>query len=411
MKQIRDPLYGYIAVNDAELAVIGMPIVQRLRCIQQLGLSSAVYPGATHSRFEHSLGVMYLAGRVAETLGLSEHERRAYRLAGLLHDVGHAPFSHATEAVVQKRVGRSHEAQSCRVVDGIANAMGERFPADPALVKDAIQGQSQYNIVAGAVDVDRMDYLRRDAMATGIPHGEIDTETIIRFATAHDGELVFDYKTLQAIEGLLGARTAMNKTIYTHHTSKIVETMLRRAVEQFLDATGTDASALLRWDDRQLHARLLEHNNIAEQLYTVDTDQEGHWTVPTAERVNETLYGRITTRDLFKRAFAIGTEAVGRDGLRELDATIDSARALEATLADEAGVPRDAVLVELPTIPTGPAPNVGIMMDPDVRRLTELSKLPRTITEAQWERTFLGVYTPADHTEPVARATRRLFGV
>ena len=409
MKHIRDPLYGYISVSDAELGVIGTPAVQRLRGIHQLGLSSAVYPGATHTRFEHSLGVMHLAGKFAESVGLTEAETQAYRLAGLLHDVGHAPFSHATERIMEEQLGISHEEQSCRVVEGIATSMGDDFPADPSLVKAAIRGDSQYNLVAGDVDADRMDYLRRDADKTGIPHGEIDAETIIRFAEIHEGDIVFDYKSLQAIEDLFNARAGMNKSVYQHHASKIVEAMLHRAVEQFLEETGTDPEVLLRWDDRQLHTHLLEHDGVADKMYRVNEDTSGEWTAPLGESSSNSLYGRITARNLYKRAFTVGVDEIGYDGLEMIADKFKNAHSVERDIATHAGVTPSNVIVDFPQPPTSTPPSIGILMNDEIRCFSDISTLHATIAESEWRTTYFAVYAPLEHRDVVSDAAESVM--
>jgi HD superfamily phosphohydrolase len=410
MKHIRDPLYGYISVTEDELRVIGMPSVQRLRCVQQLGLSSAVYPGATHTRFEHSLGVMHLAGELSESLGLSHEKTQAYRLAGLLHDVGHAPFSHATEYMMEAYLGITHEEQSCRIVDAIASSLGSQFPADPSFVKDAILGNTRYDIVAGNVDVDRMDYLRRDALATGIPHGQIDTETVIRFAQRMDDDIVFSHKSLQGIEDLFSARNAMNKSIYQHHASRIVETMLQRAVEEFIEESDVPPAVIMRWDDRQLHHRLLEHVGLADDLYMVDTTPDTDTEIaPTPTIASSSLYGRVTTRDLFKQAFILGTEQVGRDGIRALETSITDIRAVEDAIASDAGVSPDTVLVDPPTIPSGKPPEVRILMNGKARAFSSLSGVPESLEKSEWATTFLCVYTAPEHRDAVADAAETQF--
>lgn len=377
MKHIRDPLYGYIGVSDAELRVIGTQPVQRLRRVHQLGLSSTVYPGATHMRFEHSLGVMHLAGEMATALDLPPEEVQAYRLAGLLHDVGHAPFSHATERIMEDRLGISHEEQSCRLVDDIAAELEDAFPANPELVKTAIRGESEYPLVAGPVDVDRMDYLRRDAYETGIPHGEIDTETIIRFAEVRDGEVVFSHKSRQAIRDLFNARAAMNNSVYQHHTSKIVEAMLHHAVEDYLDHGPHKAATLLRWDDFMLHTKLSEYEGVG-----------GH------------LYDRLASRDLYKRALVLDEETYGRDALCTLARDLD-VPTLEHAIADAAGVPSEVVLVDPPHTPSKAEPEVRLLWGDEVRVLDDVSALTGTAS--------LGVYTPAEHREVVGEAARDLL--
>ena len=163
---IKDPIHGYIKLNDDEKKLLDSPQVQRLRRIRQLGLSSQVYPGATHTRFQHSLGVMSLAGRFADSLNLDEDKKQEIRTAGLLHDTGHGPFSHASENVAEKR-DIDHEDISCNVVDQLSG----KINSDTDRVKKIIKGELEIGqTVAGDIDADRIDYLMRDAHNSGLNH-------------------------------------------------------------------------------------------------------------------------------------------------------------------------------------------------------------------------------------------------
>lgn len=382
MKRIRDPLYGYITVDDAELPVIQTPEIQRLRRVHQLGLSSAVYPGATHTRFEHSLGVMHLAGEFAASLGLSDNEVRAYRLAGLLHDIGHAPFSHATERLMVEHLDRTHEDRSCRLVDSLEDTL----PVDPEFVKNIIRGNSDYDIVAGDIDVDRMDYLRRDATETGLPHGDVDTETIINFATLHDDDVIFDEKAIQALEDLVTSRFHMTCSVYAHHTSKIVECMLERAVEAYLDTTPDTMEDVVAYDDFQLHTALLNSLGEANRLYT-----------------------RVTNRDLYKRALFYGEDDLGRERLHTLANTLPDPHVAEEQIAAEADVDVEHVIVDTPSPPTGGDLDVRIQSGDNVTTLTDQSPLPQSLSDAEWRTTTLGVYAPENLCDDVATVSQRIL--
>ncbi|WP_323675331.1 HD domain-containing protein [Halorubellus sp. PRR65] len=389
MKNIRDPLYGFITVNEMELRVISAPVVQRLRRIAHLGLSDAVYPSATHSRFEHSLGVMHLAGELATSLGLPDDTVQAYRIAGLLHDVGHSPFSHALEGVIEERLGFEHERQSERII----RELEALYEPDPEYVIDIIHGNTRYDIVAGDIDADRLDYLQRDSRRTGFRNSSVDVRTIVKFAQRRDDQIVFDKKAVQAIEDMFSARLRMMKTIAGHHATRIAEAMLRRAVDDFLDNTAYTAEDVLTWDDYQLHTRLLEH--------------EGHESIPA--KADEGLYTRIANRNLYKRALYVNENAIGRDRLSEIATEYDDPTRIEAQIAAQAGISPQRVIVDLPSLPAGESTRVRISMPDGVQDFSDISPTPSHLVDVQWRNTVLGVYAPQGDVDTVQAAARDHF--
>ena len=389
MKNIRDPLYGFITVNEMELDVISAPQVQRLRRVAHLGLSDVVYPSATHSRFEHSLGVMHLTGELAKSLELPYETIQAYESAGLLHDVGHSPFSHALEEVIEERLGFEHEQQSEQII----RELSDLYAPDADFVIDIIHGNTKYDIVAGAIDADRLDYLQRDSLRTGFQNSSVDVRTIVKFAQIHEEQIVFDKKAVQAIEDMFSARLRMMKTIAGHHATRIAEAMLRQAVEDFLDSTEYTASDVLTWDDYQLHTRLLEH--------------EGHDNLP--ESAGEALYTRIANRNLYKRVLYVNENSVGREALSEIARTYDTPASIEAEIAAEDGVSPQQVIGDLPSLPTAESTHVQIMMPDGVQAFSDISPTPSHLVDVQWRNTTLGVYSPQQHTGAVQEATEEYF--
>lgn len=383
MKDIRDTIHGeYIHITEEEVDVLDHPRVQRLRRVHQLGLSELVYPSASHTRLEHSLGVMYLAGEFAESLGLDEEKVKAYRMAGLLHDIGHSPFSHATEAIMERDLDISHESRSCKLID----EMSDTIPADAETVKQVIRGNSEYDIVAGDVDADRMDYLLRDSSRTGPEHGQVDATTIINFATAEDGEIVFEEPALQAVEDLFNARFGMNKSVYSHHTSKIAESMLERAVDAFLETSDYSTDEMVNWDDYQLHTYLLDFDGVANELYE-----------------------RVANRDLYKRALYLSDLNYTREGLERLADQIDDPRVEENRIAEKVGIETSDVIVDPPSPPSGLDINVTIRIAGEKRDLNEISPAIHEVEESEWRSTILGVYTPSQHTEDVRKAAKEVL--
>ena len=198
-KFIRDSIHGNLPLTEFEVEVLDYPQVQRLRRVKQLGFIALIYPGANHSRFEHCIGTMHLASKLAEQLELDEHDKELVRMAGLLHDAGHGPFSHVSEAVFEV----PHEELTGFVVrkTSLADKLSEKF--DTQEIVDIINGKGRLGpIISGELDMDRMDYLIRDSHYTGVAYGVIDTERIISNLKLKR-ELILDIKGVQAAEAAL----------------------------------------------------------------------------------------------------------------------------------------------------------------------------------------------------------------
>lgn len=381
MKNIQDALHGYIELSDEEVNVLDSSEMQRLRRIRQLGLSSLVYPSATHTRFQHSLGVMHLAGKFSYSLGLDDRNREELRIAGLLHDSGHGPFSHASEVVAEKH-GMSHEDLSCKVADKLEDS----YSADADRVKKIIKGELEIgNVVAGDIDADRMDYLMRDAHASGLKHGQIDYETIIRLAEIDSRRLVFDRKAVQALESLFTARFHMMKTLYQHHTSMIAEKMLQRSLENFLEE-GNEVDKLMQMDDYTAHSQLNRSNGVASDLYR-----------------------RINDRKLYKRAIVWGAEEISREGLKSVKKRINDPRKLERRIAEEASVPAHEVIIDTPSIPDTGKLDVKIKSGNSVRPLSRFSPIPEALEDARWRNVALRVYAPEQRLEEIKSCAEKVL--
>jgi len=370
---IQDSVHGYIKLTDEEEKIIDTPEFQRLRRIKQLGLSSLVYPSATHNRFQHSIGVMHIAGKFSETLNLDDHKKRELRIAGLLHDIGHGPFSHASEVLAEQK-GFSHEDLSCKIVDDL----GSRFSFDTDRVKRMINGELEIGrIIAGDVDSDRMDYLQRDAHATGVNYGNIDADTIIRLAEIDSRRLVFDHKCIPALESLLTARFHMTKSVYLHKTCLIADKMLERALQNFVKENGINE--LMRMDDYQAHVRLLEQDN--------------------------GLYRDLSERKLFKNAISLDQNDLNRDQLENLSKS--SKKDIESEIKSISGV--DDVLVDLPSIPSNREFEIRVKRGGEVHPMSELSSIPSSLNEAEWQLSRIGVYCRMDNTDAVKEASRNVL--
>ena len=247
-KFIRDSIHGNLPLDPFEIEVLDYPQLQRLRRVKQLGFISLIYPGANHSRFEHSIGTMHLASKLADQLELSKEDKDLVRIAGLLHDAGHGPFSHVSEAVL----GVNHEEITAFVIEktSIHDKLSEKF--DTKEIIDIINGEGKLGpIISGDMDMVRMDYLIRDSHYTGVAYGVIDTERIISNLKL-ERELILDIKGVQAAESALTARYLMYPSVYQHHTTRIINAMFRRCLRDLINQDNLDPKDMYKYDDADM---------------------------------------------------------------------------------------------------------------------------------------------------------------
>ncbi len=263
-RTVRDPLWGNVTLDRTAASIVDAPEFQRLRRVKQLGFAHLVYPGAVHTRFLHALGVYHLTGRAIDALdrkgaldGLSRQEAEALpvvRLAALLHDVGHYAFSHAMEELEAEAIPGHHEEAAARFLQapGIRSALASCGDSAADLVMQLIRGTAEHplqGLVSGSLDLDKIDYLRRDSLFCGVPYGAVDVERLLESLTlARESgdaplEVAVTEKGLSALESLLFAKYQMFRNVYWHHGVRSATVAFRRLVE---DALKTD---LLRRED------------------------------------------------------------------------------------------------------------------------------------------------------------------
>ncbi|MFC6824617.1 HD domain-containing protein [Halopelagius fulvigenes] len=385
MTTIKDSVHDHIEVEGVAEALLDTEEVQRLRRIKQLGTVQLVYPSANHTRFEHSLGVYHLASRALDHLGIDGILGERVRAAALLHDVGHGPYSHNIESVTHRHTGKYHDDVGELLATGEVGDVLRAEGLDPARVAELVAGDGQYGqLVSGELDVDRMDYLVRDAHHTGVPYGTIDTERLVRELTFVDGELVLDEGNVQTAESLLLARALMNPTVYQHHVARISKAMLRRASERLLEQPDLTAEQLRRMDDPDLITALR--------------------TTPETEAFAR----RLDCRDLFKRAVWAEMADVPD---RVIDADYEEIEALERRIADRAGVEWGSVIADVPGRPSMTESTTRVMVGGEMRQLGKQSPLVSALRTAQRQQWRLGVYAPSDETDAVGRAAADVLGL
>jgi HD superfamily phosphohydrolase len=387
MKTIKDSVHDHVEVEGVARDLLDTPAVQRLRRIKQLGTVQLVYPSANHTRFEHSLGVYHLACRALSHLGIDDRSKQAKRVqaAALLHDVGHGPFSHNLESLTHRRTGKFHDdVHELLAEDPVADVLRD-YDLDPAHVADIVAGQGRLGqIVSGELDVDRMDYLVRDAHHTGVPYGGIDTGRLVRELTFVDGELALAEGNVQTAESLLVARALMNPTVYSQHAARISKSMLRQGAERLLEATACDAEELRRMDDHDFMAAL------------------------RGCEATEEYARRYDHRNLYKRAVWAELRDVPPDLLNAGHETI---REYEVEIADRAGVDDHEVILDVPARPSMTESSTKVVVNGELRELDRQSPLVdalREVGHAQWR---MGVYAPEDATDEVGRAAAGVLGL
>lgn len=428
-KIIHDSVHGSIRVDGVSLALVEAPELQRLHSIHQLGLAYLVFPGANHTRFEHSLGTFWVARRMCASLQLDREEARLVECAALLHDVGHLPYSHTMEFVLHDRFGIDHAEISRRLIKGEDSILTdadrkilgdfrsipevlEKSGLDPKVVAGLLEpvpkrqaaqkvlgtqrGQAHFNsrrylsqIVSGPADADQLDYLKRDSHYTGVAYGVIDLPRLFETIEVFNGDLVISRSGLSAIEGMLVARSLMFSSVYMHKTVRISELMLAKAVEVL---AREDIDTLHRMTDSTLLSQLVARGGYCERIAVM-----------------------LKYRRLFKRAFSVPASDVDdafRKRLQHL-ARVDARRSVEGEIARRAGIPEGDVIVDIPSSelsvsePRLSLTDVRVLENGRVRMLPKLSSIAQSLQTRHPYDYSVMVACPGKHRPKVARAAAR----
>ncbi len=343
---IKDEIHGTIEFDELEEAVINTSPFQRLRRIKQMSVTNLVYPGANHTRFEHSIGTSHLAALMARRVGLKNEDVQKVKLYGLLHDIGHTPFSHEGEDVLKQHVG-NHEALGEKIVlsGEIADAISQQYkPREIVAV-----GKSQLgSIVTSDFGADRMDYLKRDALNTGVAYGIVDIDRILHTLVMREEKgkqrICIGKGGLEAAEYLLVARFVMFSAVYLHRTVRIATAMLYRALEKAIE-DGIDPINLAGMDDEQANAEIM--------------------------KTRGAKYARaLQTRQLYKEVCTLPKDEIGSDV---------KARKLERQLSSEFGCD---IIVDYPHSFFKPV-DMDVEFDGKLVPIMKLSKLIQSLKEAE----------------------------
>ena len=368
-KFIRDNVYGDITLDGFELRIMDMPQFQRLRRIKQLGLISLIYPGATHTRFEHCIGTMNLGSKLSEELELTPDEIELVRTSALLHDVGHGPFSHVSEGVLSV----PHEELSKYVITktSMRDLLEEKFDVNE--IANIINGKGYLGpIVSGELDVDRMDYLLRDSHNTGVSYGKIDYERLISNLTLDDG-LILDIKGVQAAEGALVSRYFMYPSVYQHHTTRIVNTMFRRALKKIIDEGVINENEIYKYDDSDIIATFRHCEN---------------------EYANDIMH-RLDNRIIPKRVKTIRLDNF-KFPEKMYKIKVEELRKAEEEISEDYEIDKDYVFINIAEYPRFDEMKTQVSVDGKLYPLTEISNIIAALSKARFNIPDISVYVPED---------------
>ncbi|MGC9780619.1 MAG: HD domain-containing protein [Candidatus Heimdallarchaeota archaeon] len=413
MQFIKDPIHGYIFINDFERELIDTRFFQRLRRIKQLSGSEFVYPGANHTRFEHSLGVSYLAEKMAaslcndEDVDITDHEKSLVKIAALLHDVGHGPFSHTFEALLQK-VRKNHEdltrwiIKESEIAD-ILNENGLKVDQVCGLIhgNKTIKNKGFLNqIISSSCDVDKMDFIVRDSYHTGAEYGQVDVMRILYTMGVINDNLAVNYSALPALEAFLIARVESFRTIYFHKVSRASQLMIVRAMELAEKEIGLlsfkKPEDYLKLDDFSVWSQLME-SKAARKIMTELADRK---------LLKVAFEREFMTRDDFIQS------TLGKKEYREK---------LIEEIANEAKVSIDSIFIDIPTLPSVPyshsidLPAYEIPMfvregTDRTKKEVKIRKVSRIFESLMGMMYIFRVYSYKEDREKVNKAAKKIFG-
>lgn len=409
--EIKDPVHGYVYITEEEKKIIDSFPVQRLRRLRQLAGAEYVYPGANHTRFEHSVGVMYLAGRVVENPNISQHmsedEAETIRIAALLHDVGHGPFSHVFEHLLDKELGKTHEDMTLWIVANselkdILKKIGYN-PEDVGKLAIGILHKTEKafldQIISSAVDVDKLDFIVRDTYHTGAEYGYIDIFRLIHAIDVLDENLAVDLGALSALESFIIARIESFKSIYFHRVGRAAQIMLATAMEKANEELG-------------LTNFKTPEEYLAMDDYTV-------WTMLKSCEKSSGIIRNLERRRMLKCAHE-QTFYVKDKTVSNIFSAEEFRNQVRDKIAKEAEVCPEKIIIDVPTLPSVPYRH-SIFMEPmeipvfyktrDGRKmLNRLSEISGIFDVLKGFINILRVYTDEESREPVSNAVSKILG-
>lgn len=409
--EIKDPVHGYVYVTKAEKKIIDCFPVQRLRRLRQLAGAEFVYPGANHTRFEHSVGVMHLAGVLTQNSNLSQFltkdEAQKIRIAALLHDVGHGPFSHVFEHLLVKFLDKIHEDMTVWVIqkselrDVISDVGHDPKAVGKLAVGDLHEPGKAFmdQTVHSSVDVDKLDFIVRDTHHTGAEYGYIDIFRLIHMMDVLGENLAVDLGALSALESFILARIESFKSIYFHRVARAAQIMLATAMEKAKDELG-----LVDFKSPE--------DYLALDDYTV-------WTMLKKCAKSKGIIDNLERRRILKCAYD-KTFYVRDKAISSIFSVEEVRTQIRNQIASEAGVKTESVIIDVPTLPSVPYRH-SILLEPMeipvFRRTRNGERIPQRLSDIsgifdvlKGFINILRVYTEQKYRKKVGVAAEKLLG-
>ena len=404
---IIDPIHDFIRVYNSELKIIDSPIFQRLRRIKQLSGAHLIYPGAQHTRFEHSLGVMHIASMAGNSLKekgiLKSHDIRDIRLAALLHDIGHGPFSHLFEEVLEKRQKISHEDIGKKIIlkteigDSISKSgFDKRFICKLAFGDSKFQFMNE--LISGALSADIMDYLLRDGYFTGAEHAKIDHNRLTYSLDVFKDQLALDKSALVNFETMMISRYQMFKAVYFHKTVRAGEVMLLEAMDLARNELGLTSMNVDEF------VKLTDDSILADLLSLPENKSD----LKIAKKIAEDYEQRKLFKCVFETDFNNNTK-IGKKRLNQIkhDIIRKSRVAENEVFVDSSTTP------SMPLSPSKKESNSIILVTDDGKKTIAtkipISKIPIVSTMSGFMNN-LRVYTPSKNRKKVEIAAKSVIG-
>jgi HD superfamily phosphohydrolase len=409
--EIKDPVHGYVYINTVEKDAVDSFPMQRLHRLRQLAGAEYVYPGANHTRFEHSIGTMHLAQKLTESPNICQHltteEAQMVRLAALLHDVGHGPFSHVFEHLLEKFLGKTHEEMTVWMIEkSELSDIVERAGYSPAMISKLAVGSLQREgkafmdqAIQSAVDVDKLDFIVRDTYHTGAEYGNVDVFRLIHMLDVLDDNLAVDLGALSALESFILARIESFKSIYFHRVSRAAQIMLATAMEQAKDDIG-----LVSYKTPEEYLSLND--------YTV-------WTMlklcEKSRKIMENLEKRQLLKCAYDQTFHFKDQTVSK-----LFSTDEIRNEMRDKIAQKADVDPGVVVIDVPTLPSVPYRHSALLEPMEIltfHKRRDGRKVPQRLSEIsqifEALRGFINVvrvYTEDEHRTRVGEAAADMLG-
>jgi|TARA_B100001750_G_C15467990_1_gene578162 HD superfamily phosphohydrolase len=415
--EIRDPVHGYVYANELERDIIDNPVFQRLRRIKQLACAHLTYPGAHHTRFEHSIGTMYLAGCSANHLLNNElidnEQKQIIKLAALLHDIGHGPFSHLFEEVLNVR-GLTHENISTKIIrETEINDILTKHGFDASNISDLSVGTSKHyplfmnDLIGGFLSVDTMDYLLRDSYFSGVEYGKVDVHRIINCYDIENNQICIDKAGLYALESLIIARYEMFRAVYFHRTVRAAAIMIINSMILSDDELGFSQIDNL---DSFLN---LSDENVIENIINLKTSNSN---LKYASELASNYKNRNMLKLIFEQIFT--SETLGQSFIGNIYSKKKFRSDFISELSSKSNVPEEFIFVDVSSASSVPTKSTHDLLDEIIivskdsgeKNVETLQALELPIAKSiLGHMDILRVYTVARYQDPVKNALNSLL--